>query len=146
MSGFMYIPFWRTGGWEDITYRSQLYFAPMSNERVTLGIYLYENGGKPWVNKSFKLEIDQHVNRVTTDRNGMFEITLDPGQIARVEINAVEHEYGTGEVHLLGGSQTVPILSRGDLEIFAKEKSGFEMSVSAITITGARPIMLEPGG
>jgi len=144
MNGFMYIPFWRSGGWDDITYRTQLYFAPMSNEPVKLGIYLYENGGKAWAGKTFLLEIDQHTQRVTTNREGMVEVRLGPGQTARIEINVVEHEYGTGEVHLLSGQQAVPLLARGDLEIFAKEASGFEMSSSEITMTGATPVFLEP--
>jgi hypothetical protein len=141
----MYIPFWRTGGWEDITYRTQLYLAPLGTKPISLGIYLFENGGKAWAGKNFNIEIDQHVNQVTTNRDGMLEVRLNPGQIVRIEINAVEHEYGTGEIHLLSGSGSVPLLARGDLEIFAQEPSGFEMSVSEISITGAKPVVLEPG-
>jgi hypothetical protein len=110
-----------------------------------LGIYLFENGGKPWGGRTFSFEIDQHIDQVKSDRNGMIDIELGPGQTVRIEINAVEHEYGTGEIHLLSGSEPVPILSRGDLEVFASEGSGFEMSTSEITITGGRPIILEPG-
>lgn len=143
MSGFLYIPFWRTGGWEDITYRTQLYFAPLSRGPVRLGLYLYENGGKPWAGKEFKLELDQNVRTVRTNRDGMLEIDVGPGQMVRIEINAVEHEYGTGEVHLLSGEEQILLLSRGELEIFAAEASGFEMSASEITITGAQPVMLE---
>lgn len=144
MSGFLYIPFWRTGGWEEITYRTQLYFTPLSRSSVRLGIFLYENGGKPWANKSFQMEIDQHSERVTTNREGMLDVQCGPGQTVRIEINAVDHEYGTGEVHLLSGNEQILLLSRGDLEIFAQEASGFEMSSSEITITGARPVVLEP--
>ncbi len=143
---FLYIPFWRSGGWEDITYRTQLYFAPLGRESVRLGIYLYENGGKPWANKSFTVEIDQHSRKAKTNRDGMLDVEVGAGQTVRIEINVVDHDYGTGEVHLLAGGENVPILARGDLEIFAPEASGFEMSTSEITITGARPIMLEPGG
>jgi hypothetical protein len=141
----MYIPFWRSGGWEDITYRTQLYFAPLSRGRVRLGIYLYENGGRPWANKTFAMEIDQHMQTVTTNRDGMIEVELGPGQTVRVEINVLDHEYGTGEVHLLGGNEQVLLLSRGELEAFAAESEGFEMSISEISITGARPAVLEPG-
>lgn len=145
MARFMYIPFWRSGGWEDITYRTQLYLAPLSQSRVRLGVFFFENGGLPWAGKTFSLEIDQSVAEVTTNRDGMIEIEMGPGQTVRIEINVLEHEYGTGEVHLLAGSGGVPILARGDLEIFAEEAAGFEMSVSEISITGARPIVLEAG-
>jgi len=145
MAGFMYIPFWRAGGWEDITYRTQLYFAPLSQESVRLGIFLYENGGKPWAGQRFNMEIDQRVAQVTTNRDGMLDIEIGPGQTVRIEINVLDHEYGTGEVHLLAGSGPVPLLARGDLELFAAEASGFEMSVSEISITGATPVILEPG-
>lgn len=145
MAGFLYIPFWRAGGWEDITYRTQLYFAPLAQEPVRLGIFLYENGGKPWAGKRFNLELDQRVEQITTNRDGMLDIEVGPGQMIRIEINVLEHEYGTGEVHLLSGSTPVPLLARGDLELFAAEASGFEMSVSEVSITGARPVILEPG-
>ena len=145
MSGFLHIPFWRTGGWEEITYRTQLYLTPLSREPVRLGIFLYENGGKPWSGKSFTFEIDQHADRVTTNSEGMLDVRVGPGQTVRIEINAMEHEYGTGEVHLLSGGEPTPILARGDLEVFAEEASGFEMSTSEITITGGKPVVLEPG-
>lgn len=145
MSGFMYIPFWRAGGWQDITYRTQIYLAPLSEQPVTLGIYLYENGGKPWTGKTFSIEIDQSVSEATTDNNGMIQINVGPGQTVRIEINVLDHEYGTGEVHLLSGNQPVALLARGDLETFAQESTGFEMSTSEITITAARPVVLEPG-
>lgn len=144
-NGIMYIPFWRAGGWEDITYRTQLYLAALSQEPVRLGVFLFENGGRPWANKSFDIEIDQHVERITTNRDGMLDIQLGPNQTVRIEINVVDHEYGNGEVHLLSGSVPVPVLSRGELEAFASEGTGFEMSVSEITITAARPEILEPG-
>lgn len=143
MARFMYIPFWRTGGWEDITYRTQIYLAPLSRGRVRLGVFLYENGGQPWAGKELSLEIDQAVGRVTTNADGMLEIDMGPGQMVRIEINAIDHEYGTGEVHLLAGEGPVPVLARGDLEIFAQEGTGFEMSVSEVSITGARPVVLE---
>lgn len=146
MSGFMHIPFWRAGGWEDTTYRTQLFFTPLSRAAVRLGIYLFENGGKPWAGKTFQYEIDHFVQDVTTDRNGMVAIDVGPGQIVRLEVNAIEHEYGTGEVHLLSGNEPVPLLARGDLEIFAAERDGFELSVSEISITGGRPVVLEPEG
>ena len=41
---FLYVPFWRTGGWDDIQYRTQLYFAPLSQGPVRLGLFLFENG------------------------------------------------------------------------------------------------------
>jgi hypothetical protein len=145
MAGFMYIPFWRAGGWQDITYRTQLYFAPLSQEPVRLGIFLYENGGKPWAGQRFNMEIDQRVSQVTTNRDGMLDVEVGPGQTVRIEINVLDHEYGTGEVHLLAGSGPTPLLARGDLELFAAEASGFEMSVSEISITGATPVILEPG-
>jgi hypothetical protein len=147
MTGFLYIPFWRAGGWEEVTYRTQLYFTPLSQKPVVLGIYLFENGGKPWVSKSFEVEIDQRAGQMTTNRDGMLEIQIGPGQTLRVEINVTEHEYGTGEVHLLSGNETVPLLARGDLETFASEATGggFEMSTSEITITGCHPVVLEPG-
>ena len=145
MSGFMYIPFWRAGGWQDITYRTQIYLAPLSEQPVTLGVYLYENGGKPWTGKTFSIEIDQSVSEATTDNNGMIQINVGPGQTVRIEINVLDHEYGTGEVHLLSGNQPVALLARGDLETFAQESTGFEMSTSEITITAARPVVLEPG-
>ncbi len=145
MNGVLYIPFWRAGGWEDITYRTQLYIAPLSQEPVRLGVFFFENGGKPWAGKSFDIEIDQRVQRVTTNRDGMLDVELDPNQVVRIEINVLDHEYGTAEVHLLSGSQPVPTLARGELEAFAKEAAGFEMSVAEITITGARPEVLEPG-
>lgn len=145
---FMYIPFWRSGGWEDnneiVTYRTQLYFAPLAQEQVTLEIYLFENGGQAWRRKTFLIEIDQLVSEVTTDDYGRLTVTLGPNQVVRVEINVDSHEYGTGEVHLVGGSKPVPVLARGELESFAAESSGYEMSVSEITMTGSRPIVLEP--
>lgn len=144
MNGIMYIPFWRAGGWQEITFRTQLYIAPLSQTPVRLGVYLFENGGKPWAGKTFDMEIDQIVQQVTTDRNGMLNLEIGPNQVVRIEINVLEHEYGTGEIHLLSGSQAVPVLARGDLEVFAREASGFEMSSSEITITGARPVVLEP--
>lgn len=146
MDEFLLLPFWRSGGWEEITYRTQIYLTPLSQQPVELGIYLYENGGKPWAGKSFSYEIDQRVGDISTDRDGRLGIRVGPGQTVRIEINVVEHEYGTGEVHLLSGNAPVPILARGELEAFASEASGFEMSVSEITITGCRPIILEPGG
>lgn len=144
-TGYLYIPFWRAGGWQDTTYRTQLYFAPLSQESVRLGIYLFENGGKPWSGKEFSYEIDQQVSTVRTNQDGMLDITVGSYQIVRIEINVLDHEYGTGEVHLLSGSQSVPLLARGDLELFAREASGFEMSTSEITITAGTPVMLEPG-
>jgi len=75
----------------------------------------------------------------------MLDIEVGPGQTVRIEINVLDHEYGTGEVHLLAGSGPTPLLARGDLELFAAEASGFEMSVSEISITGALPVILEPG-
>jgi len=141
---FLYIPFWRAGGWEDITYRTQLYFSPLSQSPVKLGVYLYENGGKPWANKSFIVEIDQHSETRSTNREGMLELDVGAGQMVRVEISVVDHEYGTGEVHLLSRQTDVLILARGDLEVFAQEASGFEMSSSEITITGGRPVVLQP--
>ncbi len=143
--GFLLLPFWRAGGWEDVTYRTQIYLTPLSQRPVRLGVYLFENGGRPWANKTFKVELDQQVSEAITDANGMIELRVGPGQTIRIEINALEHEYGTGEVHLLDGNEPVPILARGDLEVFAAEASGFEMSMSAIEITGARPITLIPG-
>lgn len=146
MSGFLYIPFWRSGGWEDITYRTQLYFAPLSQGPVRLGIYLYENGGRPWANKTFQLELDQHVAEVRTNGDGMLDVQVGAGQTIRIEINVVEHEYGTGEVHLIGGASEALILSRGEVEIFAAEEAGgFEMSTTEITITGATPVVLRAG-
>lgn|SRR5574341_1609470 len=145
---FLYLPFWRSGGWEEITYRTQLYLTPLSQNPARLGVYLFENGGKPWTGKTFNAEIDQRTGQVTTDRNGMLDVTVGPGQTIRIEINALDHEYGTGEVHLLSGDQTILILARGDLEVFAKEPSGtgFEMSTSEISITGAHPVTLQLGG
>ena len=145
MNGILYIPFWRAGGWQDITYRTQLYLSPLSDEPVRLGVFLFENGGKPWVNKSFDMEIDQQSTRLTTNRDGMLDITVGPNQTVRIEINVLDHEYGNGEVHLLSGNKAVPIMARGDLEAFATEATGFEMSVSEITITAGRPEVLEPG-
>ena len=143
MARFMYLPFWRAGGWEDITYRTQIYLTPLSRGPVTLGVFLFENGGKPWAGKTFSIEIDQQTGQVMTNENGMLSVNMGPGQTVRIEINVIEHEYGTGEVHLLDGDQSVAILARGDLEIFAAEAAGFEMSVSEISITGARPVVLE---
>jgi hypothetical protein len=141
----MYIPFWRAGGWEDITYRTQIYLSALSQEPVRIGVFLFENGGRAWANKSFDIEIDQTTERITTNRDGMLDIQLGPNQTVRIEINVVDHEYGNGEVHLLSGSVPVPVLARGELEAFATEGTGFEMSTSEITITGARPEILEPG-
>jgi hypothetical protein len=146
MDGFLYLPFWRAGGAEQFTYRTQLYLAPLGQGPVRLGVYLYENGGKAWANKAFGIEIDRHVGEARTDQNGMLDIQLHGGQTVRIEINVVDPEYGTGEVHLIGGNGPVPILARGDLEVFASEPGGgFELSTSEITITGARPVMLQPG-
>lgn len=146
MNGVLYIPFWRAGGWQDITYRTQLYVAPLSQAPVRLGLFLFENGGKPWAGKTFDLEIDQVVDRVTTNRDGMLDLQIGPNQVVRIEINVLDHEYGTGEIHLLSGGEPVPVLARGDLEAFAREPAGgFEMSVTEISITGARPVILEPG-
>jgi hypothetical protein len=147
MAGFLYIPFWRAGGVEQITYRTQLYFAPLSQGPVRLGIYLFENGGKPWANKTFVAEIDQSAGEITTNRDGMLDVQVGPGQTLRIEINVVDPEYGTGEVHLLSGNGPVPLLARGDLEVFASESSGggFEMSTSEITMTGCHPVVLEAG-
>lgn len=147
MAGFLYIPFWRAGGWEQITYRTQLYFTPLSQGSVRLGIYFFENGGKPWANKAFVAEIDQSAGEISTNQDGMLDVRVGPGQTLRIEINVMEHEYGTGEVHLLSGGGPVPILARGDLEVFATESSGggFEHSTSEITITGCHPVVLEAG-
>jgi len=145
MNGILYIPFWRAGGWQDITYRTQLYLSPLSDEPVRLGVFLFENGGKPWANKSFDMEIDQQTTRLTTNRDGMLDVMVGPNQTVRIEINVLDHEYGNGEVHLLSGSKSVPIMARGDLESFATEATGFEMSASEITITAGRPEILEPG-
>ncbi|MBN1310734.1 MAG: hypothetical protein JXB30_04875 [Anaerolineae bacterium] len=147
MAGFLYIPFWRSGGWEQITYRTQLYFTPLGQGSSRLGIYLFENGGKPWANKTFLVEIDQNSGEMTTNQDGMLDIRVGPGQTLRIEINVMEHEYGTGEVHLLSGNEPVLLLARGDLEVFATESShgGFELSTSEISITGGQPVLLEPG-
>lgn len=144
MASFMYIPFWRSGGWEDISYRTQLYLTPLSQDAVRLGVFLYENGGRPWAGRNFSIEIDQSVTQASTNADGLLAIDVGPGQTVRIEINVLEHEYGTGEVHLLQGSGPVPVLARGDLEIFAQESTGFEMSVSEISITGATPAILQP--
>jgi|GEM_PF-867507 len=145
-AGFLHIPFWRSGGWEDITYRTQLYLCPLSQEPVELAVYLFENGGKPWAGRTFNYEIDQSVSQVTTNRDGMLRIRVGAGQMVRIEINVLEHEYGTGEIHLLSGTEVVPLLARGDLESFASEQGeGFELSNSEITITGGTPALLEPG-
>jgi hypothetical protein len=38
------------------------------------------------------------------------------------------------------------MLARGELEVFAAETTGgFEMSTAEITITGGRPVILQPG-
>lgn len=145
MNGILYIPFWRAGGWQDITYRTQLYLSPLSDEPVRLGVFFFENGGKPWAGKSFDMEIDHQTTRLTTNRDGMLDVTVGPNQTVRIEINVLDHEYGNGEVHLLSGSKSVPIMARGDLESFATEASGFEMTTSEITITAGRPEILEPG-
>lgn len=146
MDGFLYIPFWRAGVAKNVTYRTNLYFTPLSRSPVDLAFYLYENGGKPWGGKAFLLEIDQQEGKVNTDNNGMFQVQVGAGQTLRVEINVVTSEYGTGEVHMVGGGEPFPMLARGDLEMFAAEKTGgFEISTSEITITGARPIIMEPG-
>jgi hypothetical protein len=145
MNGVLYVPFWRAGGWQDITYRTQFYIAPLSQEPVRLGIFFFENGGRPWSGKTFDIEVDQSVQRVTTNRDGMLDIELDPNQVVRIEINVLEHEYGTAEVHLLSGNRPISVLARGDLEAFAREEAGFEMSMTEITITGAHPEVLEPG-
>ncbi len=142
--GFMHLPFWRSGGWDDVTYRTQLYLTPLSQEPVELGIYLFENGGQPWAGKTFNYEIDQRVEKASTNREGMLRLRVGAGQVVRIEINVLEHEYGTGEVHLLSGTQKVPMLARGEVEIFAQEAEGFEMSVTEITITGGTPIVLDP--
>ncbi len=144
MAGFLYLPFWRSGGWEDISYRTQIYLAPLSQGPVHLGVFFFENGGRAWAGKRLSIEIDQRSAEAVTDQNGMIEIDVGPNQMVRIEINVLEHEYGTGEVHLLSGNEPIPILARGDLEIFAKEGSGFEMSVSEISITGARPVIVDP--
>jgi hypothetical protein len=146
MAEFMYIPFWRAGGWQEITYRTQLYLTPLSQGPVRLAVFFYENGGKPWAGKTFAIEIDQLTNEVTTNDQGMIAIDIGPGQMVRIEINVIEHEYGTGEVHVIGGTEPVPMLARGDVEVFAAEQSGFEMSISEITITGGRPVLVEPAG
>ena len=144
---FLHIPFWRTGGFDNIQYRSQLYFTPLSPQPVVLGIYLFENGGEPWAGRTFEYEIDQHIDKVTTNREGMLSIELGGGQVVRIQINVLEHEYGTGEVHLLRAPGDTPLLARGDLEVFAKEDSGgFELSTSEITITGGRPVTVTPVG
>jgi hypothetical protein len=146
MDGFLYLPFWRSGGWEQITYRTQLYLTPLAQEPVRLGVYLYENGGKPWANKVFGIEIDRQSGEARTDQNGMLDIRVGGGQTVRIEINVVDQEYGSGEVHLIGGNAPVPLLARGDLEVFASEPGGgFELSTSEITITGGRPVILQPG-
>ncbi len=145
MNGICYVPFWRAGGWNDITYRTQLFIAPLSQGPVRLGIFFFENGGSPWANRSFDIEIDQTVRQVTTNRDGMLDVQIGPNQMVRIEINVLDHEYGTAEIHLLSGSEPVPVLVRGELETFAKEASGFEMSTSEITVTGALPEVLEPG-
>lgn len=143
MPRFLYLPFWRAGGWEDITYRTQLYLTPLSRGPVTLGVFFFENGGQPWSNRTFSIEIDQHVDQIVTDRDGMIRINMGPGQTVRIEINVLDHEYGTGEVHLLAGEPPVLMLARGELEVFAREAEGFEMSVAEITITGAQPVVLD---
>jgi hypothetical protein len=143
---FMYVPFWRTGGWDDIQYRTQLYFAPLSEGPVRLGLFLFENGGKAWSNKPIDIEIDQRMDRIFTNADGMLDLNLGPNQIIRVQINVPEHEYGTGELHLLSSSEAqVPVLARGELETFAEEKSGggFELSMSEITMTGSNPVILK---
>ncbi len=146
MEGFLYIPFWRAGGWAEFTYRTQLFFTPLSRGPVRLAIYLYENGGKAWSGKTFNLEIDQQMGEGRTDQNGMLDVQVGQGQTLRVEINVTTPEYGTGEVHLIGGNEPVLILARGEIECFAAEKTGgFEMSTSEITITGGRPVTLQPG-
>lgn len=146
MNGFLYIPFWRAGGLQKFTYRTQLFLAPLSQEPVRLAVYLYENGGRPWAGKVFNLEIDQQSGEVRTDQNGMFTVDMNPNQVVRIEINVLEHEYGTGEVHLVGGSGPVALLARGEVEMFASKPSGeFEITMSEITITGAEPAILEPG-
>lgn len=144
-NGICYIPFWRAGGWKDITYRTQLYLAPLSQESVRLGIFFFENGGKAWAGRSFDIEIDQIVERITTNRDGMLDIQVGPNQTVRIEINVLEHEYGNGEVHLLSGTNPVPLLARGEVEAFAAEASGFEMSICEVSITAGRPEILEPG-
>jgi len=146
MEGFLYIPFWRAGGWANFTYRTQLFFTPLSRGPVRLGIYLYENGGKPWSGKVFGLEIDQSMGEGRTDQNGLLDVQVGAGQTLRVEINVTAAEYGTGEVHLIGGSEPVPMLARGEVEVFAAEQTGgFEISTAEITITGGRPVILQPG-
>jgi hypothetical protein len=146
MDGFMYIPFWRAGGYQKFTYRTQLYLAPLCQNPATLAVYLYENGGRPWSNKVFSVEIDQQVGEVRTDNSGMFQITMNPNQVLRVEINVLESEYGTGEVHLVSGDQQIALLARGELELFASKPSGeFEITVAEITMTGSQPTILQLG-
>ena len=146
MNGFLYIPFWRAGGYQKFTYRTQLYLAPLCQSPVTLALYLYENGGRPWAGKVFSIEIDQQVGEVRTDQNGMFQINMNPNQVVRIEINVLDSEYGTGEVHLVNGDAQIGLLARGEVEVFATKPSGeFEITISEITITGAEPALLERG-
>ena len=77
----------------------------------------------------------------------MVDLNLGPNQIIRVQINVPEHEYGTGELHLLSSSEAqVPVLARGELETFAEEEGGsggFELTMSEITMTGSNPVVLK---
>lgn len=146
MNGFMYIPFWRAGAYQKFNYRTQLYLAPLCQNPVTLSVYLYENGGRPWSGKVFTIEIDQQAGEVRTDQNGMFQVNMNPNQVVRIEINVVDSEYGTGEVHLAAGDGQVALLARGEVEVFATKPSGeFEITISEISITGAEPAILELG-
>lgn len=146
MNGFLYIPYWRAGSYQKLTYRTQLYIAPLCQNPVTLAVYLYENGGRPWAGKVFLIEIDQQTGEVRTDQNGMFQVNMNPNQVARIEINVLDSEYGTGEVHLVGGENQIAVLARGECEVFATKPSGeFEITISEITMTGSEPTILERG-
>jgi hypothetical protein len=149
MTDVLYIPHWRAGTsrTEDISDRTHLFLTNISSVEATLALTLFGTDGRPWANQPIDIEDYARVYPASTDGNGAVGLRLSPGATVRIELNSESRVMGYALLQLMeigrGGGDTVFVLARGEVDTFASEQgTGFEMSTSTITITGATPAAL----
>lgn len=149
MTDVLYVPHWRSGisTTEDITDRTHVFLTNVSSAEATFALTLYSTDGRPWANQPVDIEDYARVHPSETDDSGAIGVRLSPGASVRIELNSENRVMGYGILQVVdigrGGGDTAFVLARAEVDTFASEQgAGFEMSTSAITITGAVPAAL----
>ncbi len=149
MTDVLYIPHWRAGSsrTEDISDRTHLFLTNVSSVEATFALTLFSTDGRPWANQPIDIEDYARVTPSNTDGNGAIGLRLSAGATVRLELNSEGRIIGYAFLQLMeigrGGGDAVFVLARGEVDSFASEQgTGFEMSTSEITITGATPVPL----